>query len=186
MIAALPAMSDNASEPPNRPAILFLDFDGVLHPDQAYMHPTRGVVLKTANLPPEYDHLDLFCFLPGLLTVLDEFPEVHIVLSTSWVKVLGLEVTKDWLPSAMKDRIIGSTYDCAQTPNWQQASRYWQIVDCINRMKLAGPWLAIDDDAQGWPDAERHHLVRTDEIDGLNAPGILGMLRQRLGEFEKR
>ena len=163
--------------------ILFLDFDGVLHPDQAYMHPTRGVVLKTANLPPEYDHLDLFCYLPGLLTVLDESPDVRIVLSTSWVRVLGLEVTKDWLPSVMNERIIGATYDCVQTPNWEHASRYRQIADYINRMKLAGPWLAIDDDAQGWPEAERHHLVHTDETDGLNAPGTLDMLRQRLREL---
>lgn len=66
--------------------ILYLDFDGVLHPDEAYWYgPERGVLLKTANLPIEYADHDLFCYAASLTEILDDFPEIRIVLSTSWV-----------------------------------------------------------------------------------------------------
>ena len=44
--------------------IVFLDFDGPLHPDQAYNLPGKGIVLKTANLPDEYQDAELFCESP--------------------------------------------------------------------------------------------------------------------------
>lgn len=45
---------------------LFLDFDGVLHPE------------------PLYGDGELFCRLPLLEALLREFPEVSIVVSSTW------------------------------------------------------------------------------------------------------
>ena len=49
--------------------ILFLDFDGVLHPE-GEDHIFKGGVD--------------FCFLPRLEALLREFPQVKIVISSSW------------------------------------------------------------------------------------------------------
>jgi hypothetical protein len=49
--------------------ILFLDFDGVLHPEgEAHIHDGGAD----------------FCFLPRLEALLREFPEVKIVISSAW------------------------------------------------------------------------------------------------------
>jgi len=60
--------------------ILFLDFDGVLHPDAVYMRRQRPI-LKAEGA--------LFMWAPILVQILDDFPMVSLVLSTSWFRHLG-------------------------------------------------------------------------------------------------
>lgn len=55
--------------------ILFLDFDGVLHPDAAFLVKGRPTLKAEGQL---------FMWAPLLVDVLADFPEVQIVLSTSW------------------------------------------------------------------------------------------------------
>lgn len=60
--------------------ILFLDFDGVLHSDAAYLVNGRPT-LKAEG--------ELMMWVPLLEDALADFPEVQIVLSTSWARELS-------------------------------------------------------------------------------------------------
>lgn len=55
---------------------LFLDYDGVLHPDAVYQ-TRRGLELRASG--------QLLMHASVLEEILDEFPQAKIVLSTSWV-----------------------------------------------------------------------------------------------------
>lgn len=130
--------------------ILFLDFDGVLHPFPVYRIRGRGIVLKTAELPEEFDHLDLFCYTCHLEEILADFPAVKIVLSTSWVQVIGFSRTVGRLPAEIRRRVIGATYHSRHTPDWAKQTRYLQIRQHVDYHGFGdSEWGALDDNDEG-------------------------------------
>lgn len=135
--------------------LLYLDFDGVLHDDEVYWSRTRGVYIKTGRL---------FERLPLLVGVLKPFPTVGVVLATTWVREFRFSRVVRYLRRAgapqLADRIVGATYHSVHTPAWDYQTRYEQICGDASR-RNAVRWLAIDNDAEGWPDVERHRLVHT-------------------------
>lgn len=56
--------------------IIYLDYDGVLHDEQVFFHPKRGIYMKTP------DRI-LFEWMSILDELLRPHPDVKIVLSTS-------------------------------------------------------------------------------------------------------
>lgn len=160
--------------------ILFLDFDGVLHPDAAYMG-TNGPALRGDG--------SLFMWAELLADALAEHPRVQIVLSTSWVRRLPFEQVRDYLPPSLRERVVGSTWHHIQhNPEfsrdlpfsyWQDATRYQQIRRWVSVYRV-GQWCAIDDDGDGWADADRERLVLTDGARGLSDPAALARLAELL------
>src|ERR1039457_666017 len=76
--------------------ILFLDFDGVLHP-----------VFPKRELPDEENQL--FSYLPRLENVLRDYSELRIVIVSSWREIRPWEnVIKAFSPD-VASRIIGAT-----------------------------------------------------------------------------
>lgn len=140
--------------------VLFLDYDGVLHPDEAY-HTRKGIQLLA-------DGHELFEYAELLANKLSSYPDVKIVLSTSWVQVLGYKRAKARLPQCLQDRVIGATWHSERDQlQWSNLSRFKQIYQYVNRHELTD-WFAIDNDAQGWPEDMKHHLVHTDDWKGLS------------------
>ena len=144
--------------------ILFLDYDGVLHPDEVFNSNGHPFL----NVPG----MRLFEYIPHLIEVLNDYPEVHIVLSTSWVGAIGFEQAKAYLPSILQDKIVGSTN--INTPicsGWTVSSssytRYQQIQKWLNSKFVAG-WVALDNDADGWPEDKRSFFVQTDNFNGIS------------------
>lgn len=130
--------------------ILFLDFDGVLHPDAAYLVNGRPT-LKAEG--------ELMMWAPLLEDALAGFPEVQIVLSTSWARELSFSRARGWLPEALRARGMGSTWHSAMSFKrdgfgslatwWDEATRYQQIKRYATGAGLAH-WVAIDDQPKGW------------------------------------
>lgn len=57
--------------------ILYLDYDGVLHPEDVYRHPRRGIYFgQTGAGHALFENCDV------LIQVLAPYPEVRIALST--------------------------------------------------------------------------------------------------------
>ena len=154
--------------------ILFLDYDGVLHPNEVYHYHKRGVVL-------ECDGHALFEHADVLLEILEPHPQVSIVLSTSWVSVLGFDRTKGYLPGALQKRVRGATYHSAFNGWWDSATRYQQIAGYVVRHGLSD-WIAVDDDDVGWPDESRHRLVFTKEMAGLGEQAARKCLAEKLAK----
>ena len=163
--------------------ILFVDFDGVLHPDAAYLVHGRPELRAEG---------ELFMWAPLLELVLSDHPGVRIVLSTSWARELRFTRARDWLPASLRARVIGATWHSGMSQDlegfgalrltwWDRASRYQQIRRYVDRAGVSD-WVAIDDQPEGWVDADRDHLIQTDGNLGLSDPAVLRKLSRRLGQ----
>lgn len=152
-------------------ALLYLDYDGVLHPDEVYRTP-QGIVLRR-------DGMNLFEWAPLLAELLAPYPQVRIVLATTWVPVLGFDEARNWLPSELATRVIGATFHRQHTPQWRALPRWSQILRDVKR-RGTQCWIALDDDGAGWPAEHRHHLVLTDSDLGLPEARVLDELAEKL------
>ena len=151
--------------------ILFLDFDGVLHPMSMYL-----------------EKVDLLMWAPLLIEALEPHPHVEIVLSTSWVRSRGVTRTLEYLPEDLRKRVVGATFDPAlfRTCRYDAATRFEQIAQYAERANLSR-WIAIDDlhegsELQDWDDAHQDKLILTDPLRGLSDPAAQARLLTLLRE----
>lgn len=141
------------------PMILFLDIDGVLHPEPA--------------LPRH-----AFCRLPLVEEILMDFPEVQIVISSVWrldwkeesAQIAGM---KEHFSFALRDRVVGVTPDHRQTPVSQAPEglvgylREWECMDWLRTHRPPDtPYLILDDRA-GLFRSNNPHLMIVDCDDGF-------------------
>jgi hypothetical protein len=116
---------------PQSDVILFLDYDGVLHPD-----PCRdpGLMFKQA---------------PRLAQTLEAFPEVCIVLSTSWRTLRTEQELKLPLPPALRARVIGVTPLFSEFTSPRRLVPYRRQAECeqwlLEHDQIGRPWVALDD-----------------------------------------
>ena len=75
--------------------ILFLDFDGVLHPQ--YEHEPVPTELA-------------FCHLARFEALMRKFPSVEIVISSTWREQFSMEVLRAKFSTDIAARIIGRTH----------------------------------------------------------------------------
>jgi hypothetical protein len=175
-------MSDIPTPPPAVPPpvatgglILYLDFDGVLHPENVHMRAGRGPYIESPEGHALFEHCEL------LEKVLLPYPDVRIVLSTSWVRVYKsvARVARKLTPE-LQARVVGATYHLSMdAESFRQAPRGMQIWSDVLRRE-PDDWIAVDDDYLHWPSWARDKLVRTHEILGISAPVVLAELRAKL------
>jgi HAD domain in Swiss Army Knife RNA repair proteins len=116
--------------------ILYLDFDGVLHPSDVWMVNNQPV-LQFKDDPS----LTLFCWAPILESILDDIDpvgQIRVVLSTTWAHRFGYERASEHLPESLKSRVIGVTEGFP-------APRITQIITHTEDNQISR-WIAIDDD----------------------------------------
>jgi len=167
--------------------VLFLDFDGVLH------RPPYWTEVGLPALDPEIPDHQLFERLHLLEPVIDELP-IQVVLSTTWVPTASI-----WLPSTPPDAfanphpwgytlvpllgragkcVVGSTFEIEFGDGWKDMTRFEQIETFAARHQV-DEWVALDDDARGWPKLRQHNLVKVDP-DAALTKSDAHELRQRL------
>ena len=112
----------------NHAPLLFLDFDGVLHPGsvQAGDAFSRGSLLDRA--------------LDGL--------HVEIVISSSWRFHMSRENLLVRLPQSVARRVVGTT-GAAIVGRW---ARYQEILAWVDRHRCGAEWRALDDANYEFPD----------------------------------
>lgn len=147
--------------------ILFLDFDGVLHPDSVYQEDGQPVLRGEGSL---------FMWAPILTELLAPIPNVDIVLSTSWVQVMGYEYARQQLPAGLQERVSGRI-----RPRPWDTSRYFEIAAYVRWQQLSR-WVALDD-CYEWSEEDADRLVRCDPTLGISCPETQRLLIQRLEEF---
>jgi hypothetical protein len=155
--------------------VIYLDFDGVLHPGEVwYEYGMRQPRLRAPGHK-------LFENLAVFEAAIAPYPALKLVLSTSWVQALGFEKTREFLPEALQSRVIGATYDLDSPDAWRFARmrRYDTIAADVARRK-PHRWLAVDDDAVGWPANELTALALTPADLGLACPAAQAQLHSRL------
>lgn len=153
----------------NDSRVLFLDYDGVLRPDAAYLLKGKAVLRALRQL---------FMWVPQLLDLLSPHDDVKVVLSTSWARALRFSPATSYLPPPLQARAIGATWYSGmkhsvdlwlpqQTTGCYTASRSHQIKRNVVRAGLRA-WLAIDDHPDGWVESELKHPVKTESSTGLS------------------
>lgn len=118
------------AQPPSM--LLFLDFDGVLHPFLAR------------------SSADAFCYLPRLEAVLRDFPAVRVVIASTQRERTPLWFLLEQFSADIAARIVGATpvmeiRDASDVAG----SRYREIRAYLG--DSGASWLALDDDATLFP-----------------------------------
>lgn len=145
--------------------ILFLDFDGVLH--------------------PEINEAELFCRLPLFWGLLRQCPEVEVVFSTSWRELYPPEELLAFVTTGggedLAHRFIGGT-PMVRKPPFEDNYRLREI-ECLAWLHGNGlqhrPWLAIDD-VHAWFAYDSPHVHIVDYRVGLTEGDVEKIVR-RLG-----
>lgn len=156
--------------------VLYLDFDGVLHPQDVWMKQGAPYIRSpTSHRVFENELL--------LATMIQPYPNLRIVLSTTWVCRFGYRGAASYLHPELQRRCIGATWHRGMGRyRFSYMSRGEQVLDDVSR-RQPRRWLAIDDQKEGWGAAEVSHLVATDPISGLNQPATIEKLTQALKRF---
>lgn len=128
--------------------------------------------------------MTLFERAPLLESLLAPYPDVKIVLSTSWVRTYGCCGVAKHLPPGLRDRVIGATFHRKmKSDQFIDLLRGEQVIADVSRREPS-VWLALDDADKGWTDSSRQRVVITDEVLGISAPGAADRIREAMaGEY---
>ncbi len=151
--------------------ILFLDFDGVLHPD------------------PCYDTDQLFVHAPYLAATLEPFAEVSVVLSTSWRTSKPLDALIAPLPESLRERVVDITPDASSFRPPPHLLPYRRHAECMHWLEtnrqLDQGWIAIDD-RESWFAPECENLIVCNSQTGFDGTAacrlhaMLSLARERM------
>lgn len=122
----------------------------------------------------------LFQHAPLLDDMLQPFPSIKVVLSTSWVRQYGCAGAAKRLPPGLHGRVIGATYHSRmRAGTFADLPRGAQVAEDVLRRR-PGSWLALDDNPEGWPDWSAPHFLQTDPFEGISPQQFQDELRRRL------
>lgn len=142
---------------------LFLSFGGVMHVGHGLLRNDGRVELDSGR--------PLFQYAPYLVDALSPWPDVQIILTTSWLGMLGEERIVQMLSPELRHRVVGNTLG---TP-----PRFGEVRDGTARTGVAirhalrlglQHWLVMDDELYGIPLEFSHHFLRTSSEFALGAP----------------
>ncbi|WP_284426792.1 HAD domain-containing protein [Acidovorax sp. SUPP1855] len=170
--------------PPPRSAevVLYLDFDGVLQHQAVYWHPRRGAFINQREAPGH----TLFEWTHFLEQTLAGFPDVRLILSSTWCIAPGYGKALKRLPESLRSKFIGGTFhrrvhgaDPWIFESFRRTPRWLQIWGDVKRRKPVH-WLALDDDVSDWPREHLKNLVACDGNTGLSCVSVQAELREKL------
>ncbi len=148
--------------------VVYLDFDGVLHPADVWLE--KGGYMRLGTL---YQGHALFEHAELLAALLEPHDDVKVVLSTSWVWGLGFNQALAHLPKRLSVKVVGATFDPERHGSgFAAVARGYQVQGDAQKRRLSD-WIALDDDARDWPLEDLHRLVPTDPVLGLGEPRVL-------------
>ena len=111
--------------------IIFLDFDGVLHP-------------VPNNCSTDFSALPLFEAWLRL------HKDVRVVISSSWREIMSLDVLKATFSADLHDRVIDKC-PIIESIGTEELWRHKEIMEWIGVNEYKGPWLALDDMDTAFP-----------------------------------
>ncbi len=124
--------------------VVFLDFDGVLH--QGFN--------------------ESFEYRENFLLILDQFPMIEVIFSTSWRYSAAFDYLLDIFPKEYHERFIGITPRVDDPPFQRHAE-----IQLICRQFQIEHYIAIDDAQELFPE-ECHYLFWVDSRDALNSKNL--------------
>lgn len=139
----------------------FLDFDGTLHPIWTFKKDCRGRETAKPYTGP------WLIEAPTLEAILAPYSDrIEIIISSWWAYTRSLEQIRALLPPALAIRVVDSIWlPELRAGSNDYRSHFATRYNCIGawlkrrRSYYSGPWLALDDDGDSFPEDQREHLV---------------------------
>jgi hypothetical protein len=163
---------------------LFVDYDGTLHAGHALIDARGEITLDSGRL--------LFEFVPLLVEMLEPYPSVEIILTTSWLQTLSEEKVISYLPAELARRVVGTTQGRkARFSYMRDGTGRTDIIICYAFGKRLKYWLAIDNSVYGAyhfgrePGELVRNFVLLDSTRGINDDGAQRRIREWLAEVHK-
>ncbi|CAG9217766.1 conserved hypothetical protein [Paraburkholderia tropica] len=163
----------------NATPTLFVDFDATLHIGNAYIDDKEEISLDTGR--------PLLEFAPLLVELLAPYPDVKIVLTTSWARRLSKERVVAFLPPELRPRVVGTTSHIKPQRSYVlDGTERTHVILGYAYGKRLKHWLAIDDAVFG---AERfgykpgelaHHFLLLDPARGISDQDALARITRWL------
>ena len=125
---------------------LYLDFDGVLHPN----FTNKG---------------NLFCHIPKFEEAI-QWADINVVISSSW----RFQESPDWLIRLFSPRIRDSVIGFTGDAHIGQHARWHEIVAHVKTNQVID-WMALDDAKNEFPD-DCQNLILCDGKKGLDTPQL--------------
>jgi hypothetical protein len=136
------AASKPAFELDNAAPTLFVDFDGTLHPGDALIDENGHITLDSGS--------PLLEFAPLLVEMLEPYPTVEIVLTTSWLQKLPVDKVISYLPPELARRVVGTTRDIKpRLSDVLNGTERTYVISSYAYGRRLKNWLAIDDAVHG-------------------------------------
>ena len=163
---------------------LFVDYDGTLHIGHAVVDVVGQVTLDSGR--------PLFEYAPLLIALLEPYPSVEIILTTSWLQKLPTEKVISCLPADLARRVVGTTRDIKSRLSYvlNGSERTYVIASYAHGHRLK-KWLAIDDSAYGAyhfgrePGELAQNFILLDSARGISDADVQQRIRQWLFEVHK-
>jgi hypothetical protein len=165
----------------NMTPTMFVDFDGTLHVGNAYIDKNNEITLDSGRT--------LLEFAPLLAELLAPYPDVEIVLTTSWARRLPEERVIAYLPLELRRRVVGTTRTIKLRRSYVlDGTERTDIIRSYAYGKRLKHWLAIDDAVFG---AERfgrepgelvEHFLLLDSRSGISNSNALSRIAKWLTE----
>lgn len=135
----------------NGAVLLYLGFDGVLHPRMK----------------------ESFEKMPLLEEILIQCPKILIVISSSWRETMSLEDLKHLFPVSYRNRIIGVTPSLQDSPD----IGYIRYRECLSNAQHLGinNFIIIDDESHRFP-PECKNLVPTKYREGMTDETVFSVI----------
>lgn len=139
--------------------VIFCDFDGVLNSVASFIYNNRQNLLGLTDVPTHESFDPIAC--SNLQFILEELPDVQVVVSSTWRKTKTLCALKEIFKenNLLPERMIGTT------PIAESRYRGDEIKQYLDEHPEVTEFCIIDDDSDMEPFMNR--LIKTDSRNGL-------------------
>lgn len=143
---------------------LFLDIDGVLHP--------AGVAYITNDRKAGGDNL--FRWLPKLVAVFDKYPDLKIIIHSTWRLAWREKELRDILPEWLAEKFTTVT-------NPEISGRWASIEDFIEKNSVT-KYVILDDESGAFPYGKQE-LINCMSTQGLSRQSTYSKFLKKLEEL---
>lgn len=145
--------------------VLFLDFDGVLHPLGLRLEGNRVVNGKPVA---KVIQVDFFCWNALLMNILQDHPDVKLVVHSSWRDYHTPEAIRDYLGPQLGSRFLGCT---------QEGFKYESICQWLTGHPEVTTYRILDDDVASFDrEPAVQGFIACEYRSGIAAAGVRAQL----------
>lgn len=163
--------------------VIFLDFDGVLNSATSFLwEGNRRGKLKEQGVKGKVNETLSFQQCAAVQVVLDHYPELKIVISSTWRELYSL----DWLKEKLASYHIDSSRVIDITPSSMSGDRGREIGQWLYRHPEVTQYVVIDDNDWGIKAIHPDEFVQTTWEGGFHLGHAYEAIEKLSNEYKRK